>query len=84
MQPLGGRARVVLMAAALLVVSLQAASAGATTAPDGNRNGASGARSSTSAQSVPIGGGWIRFFFGGPGSVAGPFTFAHQTPVVLS
>ena len=72
------------MAAALLVVSLQAASAGATTAPDGNRNGASGARSNTSAQSVPIGGGWIRFFFGGPGSVAGPFTFAHQTPVVLS
>lgn len=84
MWPLGVRARVVLVTMGLLAVSLQAASAGATTTPAGNRNGASGARSSTTAQSVPIGGGWIEFFFGGPGSVAGPFTFAHRTPVVLS
>jgi hypothetical protein len=89
MQPLGVRfrARVVLVTVvAFLVVSLQVASAAATT-PDRNRNGASGTRSSVNAQStapVPIGGGWIRFDFGAAGSVAGPFTFSSRTPVVLS
>ncbi len=84
MRSFGVRARVTLVTVALLVVSLQAASAGAATKPDGNRNGASRARSSTTAQKVAIGSGWIKFFFGGPGSVAGPFTFAHRTPIVLS
>jgi hypothetical protein len=70
---------------ALLVMSLQTASAGATTTSDRNHNGASGARpSATGRKLVPIGGGWIRFTFGRSGSVAGPFTFAHRTPVVLS
>jgi hypothetical protein len=78
------RARVVLTATvALLVVSFQAANAGTTATFGGHRNGASGARA-TSAEPVRPGGGWIRFTFAGPGSVAGPFTFAHRTPVVLS
>jgi hypothetical protein len=90
MPPLAGRlrARVVPMTAmALLVVSLQATSAGAATTPDRNHNGASETRATATAHStqpVPIGGGWIFFDFGGPGSVAGPFTFSSRTPVVLS
>jgi Ca2+-binding RTX toxin-like protein len=89
MQPLGVRSRarfVLVTAVAFLVASLQVASA-ATTTQDRNRNGASGTRSSATAQNtapVPIGGGWIRFDFGVRGSVAGPFTFSSRTPVVLS
>jgi hypothetical protein len=84
MQPSGVRARVAIVTGALLVVSLQAASAWATTTPHGNRNGASGAPSSVTTPSVRIGGGWTRFTFEGPGSVTRPFTFTHRTPVVLS
>lgn len=85
MQLIGVRARVVLVTTATLLVmmSLQAASFGATTPSDRHRNGASGAMP-TGTEAVPIGGGWVEFGFGSQGSVAGPFTFAHRTPVVLS